>query len=42
MKIILIIGGICLYLFLVFCMWAIIYVATGGKVPIFKRRKHGK
>jgi hypothetical protein len=30
--------GIIGYLFLCFCFYAIIYVGTGGKVPIFKRR----
>jgi hypothetical protein len=30
--------GIIGYLFICFCLYAIIYVGTGGKVPIFKRR----
>lgn len=38
MKALIIIGGICLYLVFCFFFWAIIYVGTGGKVPLFKRR----
>lgn len=39
MKAIIIIGAILAYLFLCFCIWALVYVGAGGEVPIIKRRK---
>ncbi len=39
MKTILIIRGILTYLFVCFVFWAIVYVGTDGKMPVFRRRK---
>lgn len=39
MKTLLIIVGVIAYLFVVFCIWAIVYVGTGGHADEQRRRR---